>query len=247
MTTVSATQHFTSVDLTFGARSKFSVGMRCVMAPGSVQRCVALAGCVSMGLAIACNMTLRSSLGSALFSTVSLLATSLVVLAGPLGASKRFTLGTAAFLVAGIGFLLADFTSEINRNRRVSSVEVRVADEHAAALAREILSPAVIDKALKRSLSTLPRFAEAADPRAELQRSLSVQLSPESHSIRISMASTPHHDELIIFNELMRSCGHFPGVKPGTTTPNFRVSTPWFHAPFYPPPGSAGFSASCGG
>jgi hypothetical protein len=204
------------------------------MAPGSVQRYVTLAGFVSTGLSVACGMTLSSSLGSALSSTLFLLAMSLVILAGPLGASKRLTLGTAAFLVAGIGILLTDFTRKINQNGAVCSVEIPVVDEHAAALAREIVSPAVLDEALKRRLSTLPRFAEATDPRAALQHSLSVQVSPESHSIRISMPSTPYHDALIIFSELVRSCAHFPGVKLGATMRSFRVSTPWSHALFLP-------------
>ena len=185
-----------------------------------------------MGLAVACLMLSRSSLGPALFSTISMLAISLAILARPLGASKRFTPGTAAFLVAGIGILLARVIDQREQNRHVSSVEIRVADEHAAALAREIVSPAVLDKALKRGLSTLPRFASAADPRTELRRSLAVQLSPESHSIRISMPSTPYIDQYIIFNELMRSCAHFPGVKPGGTVRNFQVPGPRSHANF---------------
>lgn len=237
MTALTASPPFTGVDLTLrrtGARSKFSAAVRCAMAPEPVQRYDTRPAWVLMVLGVACMMIPSSSLGSALFSTVFLLATSLVILAGPLGASKRFTLGTAAFLVAGIGILLADFTRKINQNGAVSSVEIPVADEHAAALAREIVSAAVLDKALKRGLSTLPRFAEAADPRAALRRSLSVELSPESHSIRLSMRSTLYHDELIIFRAIMRSCAHFPGVKPGAATRNYRVSTPWAHALFLP-------------
>lgn len=133
---------------------------------------------------------------------------------------RRFTLRMAVFAIAAIAIFLADLAQHFQMGRFVASADVEVADGDAGAMAREILSPAVVDDALNGGLASLPRFAGTADPQAELLRSLSVRHDPGSHSIKLSMEEpSSHTDALMIFDKLLQSCAGRLGVKP----PEFRL------------------------
>lgn len=80
-----------------------------------------------------------------------------------------------------------------------STLDIVAADGDAPALARDVLSPAVLDAALDRKtvfknmgffpLRNEPRFAQAKDPRAELRNMITVAVDRESHTVTLSLAS----------------------------------------------------------
>jgi hypothetical protein len=106
----------------------------------------------------------------------------------------QFSLAGALFAIVFVAVYFAQIRHILGLGHRVSTVVLEALDGDEESLARELVSPAVLDDALNRplwkgSLSRLPRFASTTDPRAALRRSLVVESDPRSHTVRLSI---PH-------------------------------------------------------
>ncbi len=108
----------------------------------------------------------------------------------------QFSLTGALFAIVFIAVYFAQIRSLLGFRQLVSTVVLEALDGDEKSLARELVSPAVLDDALNRpvwqgSLSRLPRIASTTDPRAELRRSLVVDSDPRSHTVRLSIPHGP--------------------------------------------------------
>jgi hypothetical protein len=127
----------------------------------------------------------------------------------------RFTLVTAMFAVAGVANLLAIALvckRAFAPSHSVISLTLGAIDGDAETLAREIVSPAVIDEVILRprfrghDLDALPSFGSGTDQREELRRLLSVEPSPSTMTLRISMPFSRTHKEGIILEVVATAC-----------------------------------------
>jgi hypothetical protein len=146
-------------------------------------------------------------------SGLALIAAS-IALALARAEKKRFTLGMAAFAVAAVAILLAELMNDLEQGQLTIWIDVEAENGDPAAMARELLSPAVVDDALESGLSALPRFAGRGDAGEALRRAVSVQVPPGSRVVRLSIGSHSSHDELIVFHQLLLSRDKRLGLGP---------------------------------
>jgi hypothetical protein len=109
----------------------------------------------------------------------------------------QFSLLFVMFMFAWIAVCGTRVYQTLGLRRMVSTVvfEAIVGDEKA--VARDLVSPAVLNDALSRplpfrgSLSKLPRFAGAIDPLARLRGFLMVESDARSHTVQVSIKHGP--------------------------------------------------------
>jgi len=150
-------------------------------------------------------------------------------------AKKRLTLRMIILAVAGIAIVIAHSLNDFRLNQLFASVEIRAPGGDIEAIAREILSPSVLDDALNRSstssghivLVTLPRFRGVSDPQSELRRLLIVDASPKLHALRLSMIPSPQSDERFILNAITESYDRSLGSKRDITYGSVNYITKW--------------------
>lgn len=144
--------------------------------------------------------------------------------------SMRFRLDEALVAIMGIAILIAHVRNFQDLDQREASVVLGVTDGDTRALAREMVSSAVLDEAVNNPTgilfgpdhghfqeispgkkdfslrSGLPRFANSTNPQADLRRLLRVDSVPKTHAVRPSVAESPYHDEMIILNAVAAAC-----------------------------------------
>jgi hypothetical protein len=123
----------------------------------------------------------------------------------------RFNLGMIMFAIAGIAILIVDPIFERHGpSDYESAVVIKVKDGDADAIAREVLSRAVLDDALHHSirgdfhLSWMARYRASTDPQAEMRRLITVVASPDT--VRISMLGSDYADDRITVEAVAGAC-----------------------------------------
>lgn len=117
-----------------------------------------------------------------------------------MGESKKLDpLNVIRFSVVLVAWLVMMANLRSDRGWYSYSLDVLAYDGDTASLARDLLSPALLDAALKTeqreaNSQTLPlakhaRFASASDPRAALRGLLTVTTDPASRTVRLSMVA----------------------------------------------------------
>lgn len=135
-----------------------------------------------------------------------------------LRARGRLTLRTAMIGIMACAVILAAFEYEHRPHPTNVSIKITAADQDASAIARAILSPAVLDDALTSPnggfppLSALPRFAKVTKPRARLSGLLRCEWDPKSHTVQLSMDDDPDHDAMAILSGIKHSYQKLSGI-----------------------------------
>ena len=111
---------------------------------------------------------------------------------------KQLTLATVMIVVVMLAIHMAQVRSIFDMKRSEVSLLILATDGDAEALARDVISPAVLDQALRTTtadpnnigalvpLSTVTPFATSSDPRAELRDLLTVDSDRKARTVRLS-------------------------------------------------------------
>jgi hypothetical protein len=133
----------------------------------------------------------------------------------------QFTLRTAMFSLAGVAILLVLPGAFYHRP---SDFEVflilEAVDGDAGGLARDLVSPSVLEEVIFRPTykgrpwgALLPSLDQATDPREELLRLVTVEASPSTRTVRISMIDSQSGQEGITLTALGEACVRVLGAR----------------------------------
>jgi hypothetical protein len=107
----------------------------------------------------------------------------------------RLSLPAVLLLVAYIAIGMWFARGILGFRRQVTTAVLEALDGDERALARDLVSTAVLDQALgimNNGFLPVPRLANATDPHEELRRSLVVETESRSHEVRLSIVHQPN-------------------------------------------------------